>query len=185
MGRTLPAIVLFALSAAPAWAQSGGDTFSDRGEGDKAHVSGFVCPLRIGDFERDAVGEADPEKQSDFCAYAARDGVYGTIRLTPLSGGYDAKTALAPDFSEQESTGGKRITEKTITLDGTGLSIYTRTYRTARAEALEYRILFAGAAVKNWVVEATVEYADPRDTREQADFLHAVYAAAVKQIAAK
>src|SRR5262249_31603992 len=164
MGRILPAIVLFAFSVAPVWAQSGGDTFSDRGEGDKAHISGFVCPLRIGDFERDAVGEADPEKQSDFCAYAARDGVYGTIRLTPLSGGYDAKTALAPDFGEQESTGGKRIAEKTITLDGTGLSIYTRTYRTARAEALEYRILFAGAAVQNWVVEATVEYADPRDT---------------------
>jgi hypothetical protein len=185
MIKSAATALIVAMAAMSAHAQTSGDTFKDNGEGDKAHVSGFVCPLRIGDFERDAVGEADPEKQSDFCAYGARDGVYGTIRLTPLSGGYDAKTALAPDFSEQESTGGKRIAEKTIELDGTGLSIYTRTYRTARAEALEYRILFAGAAVKNWVVEATVEYADPRDTREQADFLQAVYVAAVKQIAAK
>ncbi len=167
------------------FAQGSADTFRDRADdGAKVHVSGFVCPARIGPFERDAVGEYDPEHNEDFCAYGARDGVYGTITLNPLNGGYDPKAAFADDFSEQDATGGKRLFEKQVRLQGSQLSIYTRTYRTARAEALEYRILFAGAAVKNWVVQTTVEYADPRDAAAEAEFLNAVYAAAEKQIGA-
>ena len=165
-------------------AQQSVDTFADRDDGAKVHVSGFVCPERIGTFERDAVGEADPEKNEDFCSYGSLDGVYGTITIAPLNGGYDPKAAFASDFGEQEATGGKRIGEKQIRINGPPLSIYTRTYRTARAEALEYRILFAGAAVKNWVVQATIEYADPRDTRPEGEFLQAVYAAAEREIGA-
>jgi hypothetical protein len=181
MNAFAPLLIVVAM-AAPALAQSSGDTFKDRDDGAKVHVSGFVCPTRIGAFERDAAGEADPEKSSDFCAYGARDGVYGTITLTPLAGPYDPPQALAPKFREQEAIGGKRLYE--TTLKWNGLGIYTRAYRTSRAEALEYRILFTGAALKNWVVEVTVEYGDPRDAQTEADFLHAVYRDAQSQIGA-
>jgi hypothetical protein len=176
--------LVFILLPAPAIAQTGGDTFKDRDDAAKAHVSGFVCPQRIDTFERDAVGEYDLDRGQDFCAYGSRDGVYGTITLAPLSGGYDPKSSFADDFREQESTGGKRLAEKTVQIPGVPLAIYTRTYRTARAEALEYRILFSGAAVKNWIVEVTVEYADPRDAQTEGEFLRAVYSSAVKQIGA-
>lgn len=178
------ALLTFFVALIPyaALAQSGGDTFTNWDDGAKVHVSGFVCPQRIGEFERDAVGEYDPEHNQDFCAYAARDGVYGTITLSPLNGGYDPKAAFAEDFAQQDATGGKRISEITVRLNGSPLAIYTRTYRTSRAEALEYRTLFAGAAVRNWVVQVTVEYADPRDTQTEAEFLRTVYAAAERQI---
>jgi hypothetical protein len=169
--------------AGGAHAQSGGDTFSDRDDGARVHVSGFVCPARIGPFERDAVGEYDPEQNEDFCAYGALDGVYGTITLQPLSGAYDPKAAFAGDFDQQDATGGKRLAEQNVRLGGLPPAIYTRTYRTSRAEGLDYRIVFAGAAVRNWVVQATIEYADPRDTEQEAEFLRAVYAAAEKEIA--
>jgi hypothetical protein len=179
------AAIVGVLAASTAWAQSSGDTFTDRDDGAKGHVSGFVCPPRIGEFERDAVGEYDPEHNQDFCAYGARDGVYGTITLAPLSGGYDPKAGFAEDFAQQDATEGKRLSEITDRLNGSPLAIYTRTYRTARAEALDYRIVFAGAAVKNWVVQVTVEYADPRDTQNEAEFLRGVYAAAERQIGAR
>lgn len=183
--RGLFAFAVAVLFAAPCAAQQSADTFTDRAEdGAKVHVSGFVCPERIGDFERDAAGEYDPDKSQDFCAYYALDGVYGTIMLAPLNGGYDPKAALADEFVEQEATGGKRLSEKPVKLNGSPLSIYTRTYRTLRTEALDYRIVFAGAAVKNWVVQAAIEYADPRDTQKESEFLQAVYAVAEKQIGA-
>jgi hypothetical protein len=184
MGMRALVILLTALVPCAAFAQSGADTFADRDDGAKVHVSGFVCPQRIGEFERDSVGEYDPQKNQDFCAYGALDGVYGTITLTPLNGGYDPKASFADDFRGQEATGGKRLSENMVRLNGSPLAIYTRTYRTARAEALEYRIVFAGAAVKNWVVQTTVEYGDPRDTQSEAEFLRAVYAAAERQIGA-
>jgi len=43
--------------------------------------------------------------------------------------------------------------------------------------------LFAGSAVKNWAVEATIEFADPRDTPQEKAFLDAVYKSALTQIA--
>ena len=166
-------------------AQQSVDTFTDRDDGAKVHASGFVCPQRIGLFERDAAGEYDLEKNEDFCSYASLDGIYGTITIQPLGSGYDPKSAFADDFRGQEATGGMRIGEKPVRLNGSALSIYTRSYRTTRAEDLEYRILFAGAVVKNWVVQATVEYADPRDTQTESQFLQAVYAAAEKQIGSR
>src|SRR5438105_15303984 len=43
-----------------------GDTFADGPNGAKVHVaSRFVCPAKIGPFERDAVGETDPETGAD------------------------------------------------------------------------------------------------------------------------
>src|SRR3954462_11769643 len=108
MGRRggVSGFILSRFLAAPPGAQKSADTFSDREDGAKVHVSGFVCPQRIGDFERDAVGEYDLDRNQDFCAYASCDGVYGTITLQPLNGGYDPKASLAPEFNEQESTGG-------------------------------------------------------------------------------
>jgi len=178
--------MLFVGISMPASAQVvAGDTFFDGKDGAKVHAaSGFVCPAKIGLFERDAVGESDPATGADFCAYSALDGVYGTIKLAPLGGAYDPKASLALDFAEQEGTGGKQIAEAPATF-GKPLSIFTRTYETSKLEDLHYRVLFAGAQVKTWAVEATIEYADPRDTPVADDFLHAVYEAAPRDIRAK
>ena len=170
--------------AVPALAEN--DVFADAPNGAKLHTtSGFVCPQQIGHFERDAVGERDPEAGADFCAYSALDGVYGTVTLVPLRGAYDPKAMLAPDFVVQEGTGGRMVAETTQLLGQktAPLSVYMRTYETTKLEALHYRILFASAAVGPWAVQVTVEYADPRDTDKQADFLNAVYAEAMTKIA--
>jgi hypothetical protein len=161
------------------------DAFKAAKDEAKVHVSGFVCPLFIGHFERDAFGERSPSRKSDFCAYAARDGVYGTITLTPLTGAYDAKIALASEFTEQEGIGGKLIGEKTLSIGPREMpiSVYTRTYETAALETLHYRILFSGAAVGNWELEATVEFATPRDDENQREFLNTVFTEALTHIA--
>ncbi len=174
--------------ALPAQAQNTApDVFADGKDGAKVHVaSGFICPLHIGLFERYAVGESDPQSGTAFCAYSALDGVYGTITLAKLSGAYDPLSAFAADFSEQEGTGGKKIAEATIRLGKSSpLSIFTRTYQTATLEDLSYRVLFTGAAVNGWAVETTIEYADPRDTPVEREFLKNVYTAAQTQIAAR
>jgi len=178
------------LMASGASAQTvAGDTFADGADGAKVHAaSKFVCPTKIGPFERDAVGETDPGTGADFCAYAALDGVYGTIRLVPLRGAYDAKQSLAQDFAEAEGAGGKRIAETDVAIiplsHGSQVSVYTRTYETAKLEDLHYRVQFAGAAIGNWAVETTVEFAEPRDLGEAQTFLRAVYGAARSEIAA-
>lgn len=166
-----------------------GDAFADGVNGAKVHVaSGFVCPAKIGPFERDAAGESDPETGADFCAYAALDGVYGTIRLVPLHGPYDAKQSMAKDFAEQEGAGGKRIAEKDVGIlpvsHGRAVSVYTRTYETAKLEDLHYRVQFAGAAIGNWAVETTIEFAEPRDLPEAQEFLRAVFGDARNEVAA-
>jgi hypothetical protein len=177
-------IYLFALAAAPALAQTNGDVFADGPANAKIHqASGFVCPGKIGLFERDAVGERDLSANADFCAYSALDGVYGTITLVPIAGPYDPKTALAPEFVEQEDIGGKRIGEGTVRAGGAG--IYARTYETTSLEDLHYRTLFSASAVGNWAVQVTVEYASPRDDAVKQEFLNAVYAGALKTLAAK
>jgi len=164
------------------------DPFSDTHDGGKFHAaSGFVCPARIGAFERDAVGESDPGKGVDFCAYSALNGVYGTIRLVPLDGPYNAQSSLAAGFIEQEGLGGKQIADGMAMLGvkPQPVAVYARTYETAKLEDQRYRVLFAGAQFGNWAVETTIEYADPRDTAIEDRFLHAVYAAARNEIAAK
>ena len=179
------AFILALVFATPALAQTA-EQFRDGPGYSKIHIaSGFVCPATIGPFERDAQGEKDTQAGSDVCSYAALDGVYGTIVLTPLSGPYDPKASFAPQFVEQEGTGGKKIEEKMIRLGGKSqppLNVYTRTYRTARAETLDYRTLFAGAQIGNWAVEVTVEYADPRDTSSEKLFLNSVFGAAAKDV---
>jgi len=179
-----------AMAAAPALAQnSSGDPFADAADGAKVHsASGFVCPARIDDFERDAIGISDIDTGTDFCAYSALDGVYGTIKLTPLTGAYDPKASLAADFEEQEKTGGKMVGETTEKVDGKAgapILVYTRTYQAASLEELHYYVEFTGAAVTGWAVEATIEYASPRNDAEAKAFLDAVYAGAEAKIAAK
>jgi hypothetical protein len=179
---------LAALAATtPALAQNtAADVFADGKDGVKVHVaSSFVCPLRIGLFERDAVGQSDIDTGADFCAYSALDGVYGTITLIPLSGAYDPKASLAQDFAETEQTGGRKISEGAAASAPGALSIYTRAYETAKLEDLHYRVLFAGGVIGHWAVEATIEFADPRDTPQERQFLAAVYQAAQNEIAAK
>jgi hypothetical protein len=162
------------------------DAFKDAPDEAKVHsASGFICPLFIGHFERDAYGERDPSIGADFCAYSALDGVYGTITLTPLKTAYDPKTALVPEFTEQEGIGGKMIGESTMNIGGgaTPISVYTRTYETAALETLHYRILFSGGTIGSWALEATVEFATPRDDDKERDFLKAVYDEALAHIA--
>lgn len=185
--RAVAGMTLLLTSGAYAQTASG-DQFADGANGAKVHLtSGFVCPARIGAFERDAVGESDPETAADFCAYSALDGIYGTITLTPLHGAYDPKLWLADDFAEQEGTGGKQIAEGAVEIAArnraTPVSVYTRTYETAKLEDLHYRVTYTGAAMGNWVVQTTLEYAEPRDTNETRLFLHAVYAGAQSEIA--
>jgi len=177
-----------AVFASVASAQDQIGPFTDTRDGGKLHAaSAFVCPARIGAFERDAVGEADPGKKTDFCAYSARDGVYGTIKLVRLNGPYDAQSALAPDFAETESLGGKRVADGPALLAAKPqpLVVYARTYETAKLAEFRYRVMFSSAQVGNWAVETTIEYADPRDTGIENEFLHAVYAAAGHEITSK
>ncbi len=161
------------------------DTFKDTGDQAKLHASGFICPLFIGHFQRNAYGERDPSRGTDFCAYSAIDGVYGTITLTPLKTAYDPKTALAQEFAEQEGIGGKLIGERTMNIGGgvPPIAVYPRAHETAALETLHYRILFSTGTIGAWAIEATVEYATPRDDQKQRDFLNAVYAEALTHIA--
>jgi len=158
-----------------ALAQDSGDVFADAKGGAKVHAaSGFVCPAKIGLFERDAVGERDPSLDTAFCAYSALDGVYGTITLVPVSGSYDPKGSLTAEFQEQEGTGGRMLREGVAHL--AGRSVYARVYETTSLEELHYRVEFTGAAASAWAVEVTMEFASPRDDAVTQEFLNAVYA---------
>lgn len=194
LDRKIPYLVVLAVVfvlVRSAFAQEASpDPFADTRDGGKQHTaSGFVCPARIGLFERDAVGEADPGTGADFCAYSALDGVYATVTLTLLDGPYNAASSLAPGFIEQEGTGGKRIAEGVaMIVPAPGMAampVYSRTYETAKLEDLHYRVVFTGAQFRNWAVETTIEYADPRDTPVEDAFLHAVYAGAEREILPK
>src|SRR3569832_2339748 len=104
--------VCLALLTAPAFAQTQNDVFSDGPANVIVHAaSSFVCPGKIGLFERDAVGERDLSANADFCAYSALDGVYGTITLVPLAGPYDPKTTLTPKNNKQKENNSKQISE--------------------------------------------------------------------------
>ncbi len=186
MKKIIFAGLALAALAAPAYPQDSTDPFTDGANGAKVHsASGFVCPQQIGHFERDASGERDPEAGADFCAYSALDGVYGMLTLAPLHGAYDPKALLTPDFVVQEGTGGRMVDETTQLLGPktAPLSVYTRTYETAKLETLHYRTLFASAAVGPWTVQVTVEYAEPRDNDNETYFLNAVYGEAMAKIA--
>lgn len=173
--------LLSVLIALPAFAQDA-DVFVDAPDGGKLHTqSHFVCPAKIGLFERDAAGERDPQSNTDFCAYSALDGVYGTITLVPLKGPYDPKTALVPDFQELEGTGAKLLGEAPMK---TGrVTVYTRSYETTHLDTIHYRVLFAASAFGQWAVEVTMEYASPRDDTVEREFLDTVYAQALQKIA--
>jgi hypothetical protein len=162
------------------------EDFSDA-RGGKLHIaSGFVCPSKITTFERDAVGERDPQARAVYCAYSKLDGVYGTIVVKPLHAAYDARSSLAAAFEETQSTGGRMIGEQMMRFGTSAnpLEVYSRTYETAKLSEAHYRVLFAGAAINDWAVELTIEYADPRDSDAQKEFLSAVYSAATAQIGA-
>jgi hypothetical protein len=177
----LPAFVL------PAMAQNkADDDFMTAKDNAKLHVaSGYICQAHEGRFERDAVGNVDLALGTDFCAYSGLDGAYATITLSPLRSGYNPKTSLTPQFEEQQATGGRMIGQKTVSFGEPPLSVYTRQYETSKLENLVYTVEFASAAVRNWVVEVTLEYADPRDTPESKDFLKKVYLQAMTQIGGK
>jgi hypothetical protein len=177
----LPAFVL------PAMAQNkADDDFMTAKDNAKLHVaSGYICQAHEGRFERDAVGNVDLALGTDFCAYSGLDGAYATITLSPLRSGYNPKTSLTPQFEEQQATGGRMIGQKTVSFGEPPLSVYTRQYETSKLENLVYTVEFTSAAVRNWVVEVTLEYADPRDTPESKDFLKKVYLQAMTQIGGK
>jgi hypothetical protein len=182
--RTAVAILCAGLFASAAHAQPAGlDVFAEGKNGDKVHTaSGFVCPHAIGTFVRDAAGETDPERQTASCSYSTLDGVYGIVTLVPLKDGYDPKNSLAPQFEETQTTGGKMVWQGTVKIGKPPLTVYSRIYQTAKLEDLKYSVLFSGSVVKNWAVETTIEYAEPRDTPEKTVFLNAIYEAALAEI---
>lgn len=164
-------------------AQSFDEPFSETKDGNKIHEgSGFVCPVNFAGFTRDAVRGGDAESGTASCSYSQRDGVYGNITLSPLQGGYKAKDSMAARFREQEVLGAKMVFQGVSKIGTPELSVYVRVYQTGKLENLKYTVLFAGSAVKNWVVETSVEYTDPRDTGSKDAFLEAVYDAAQAQI---
>lgn len=182
--KLVAAIVCTGLFVGAAYAQPAGmDIFSDGKNADKTHEgSGFVCPYTIGPFVRDATGESDPEQQTATCNYSTHGGVYGTITLSPLRSNYEPKASLAAQFEQQQATGGKVVWQGTTTVGAPPLAVYSRLYQTARLEDLKYTVLYSSSAVKNWVVETTIEYADPRDKPEKDTFFNGVYEAALAQI---
>ena len=166
---------------------SAADVFTDSAGGAKVHEpSGFVCPLKIGEFERDAVGQYDPETRTDYCAYSALDGVYGSIMLRPMPKAYDPKAMLDADFTVQEGAGGRILNEwiQPIGPKGAPLSVYLRSYETAHLENQHYCTLFASAAVGAWAVQVTIEYADPKDKDLEQAFLSAAYDSAAREVGA-
>jgi hypothetical protein len=186
MHRPLACVLFLAIGCSATYADSPERVFNDGANGAKIHAaSSFVCPQKIGSFERDAVGERDPQSGSVYCAYSKLDGVYGTIVLKPLVGGYDAKASFAGEFEETQSTGGHMIAEngEKIGSRADQAAVYTRTYETAKLRDTDFRILYAGAAIGNWALETTVEYSDPRDVDAETDFVNAVYSAAGAEIA--
>jgi hypothetical protein len=182
--RLAVAVSCAVLFGSAALAQPAGmDVFGEGKNGDKIHTaSGFVCPHAIGAFVRDAAGEADPEKQTASCSYSTLDGVYGSITLVPLTDGYQPKTSLAAQFEQQQATGGKMVWQGTVNIGKPPLAVYVRLYQTAKLEELKYTVLYSGSVVKNWAVETTIEYADPRDVPEMNAFLNGVYEAAMAEI---
>ncbi len=74
------------------------------------------------------------------------------------------------------------VWQGTVKIGKPPLAVYSRIYQTAKLEDLKYSVLFSGSVVKNWAVETTIEYADPRDTPEKKAFLNAVYEAALAEI---
>jgi len=182
MQRAVFAAAFGVLAASSALAADSNSPFVDGAKDVKVHsASGFVCPLKIGEFERDAVGQADPQRAADFCAYSALDGIYGTVVLKPVSGAYDAKASLADAFAVQEGTGGKQVSEAVLKV--APLEIFTRGYEISKLADLHYRVLLTGAVVGNWAVETTIEYAEPRNNADEQAFLDAVYRAASAEIA--
>ncbi|MGB8602262.1 MAG: hypothetical protein WCD42_08715 [Rhizomicrobium sp.] len=161
------------------------DVFEDVSGGAKRHVvSGFLCPVQIGHYDRDAVGVRDTARHADYCAYSARDGVYGTVVLSPLPHNFDPKALITPDIVLQEGAGSRMSAEGVYSLGpAKNLAVYTRTYDAARIEAMRYRVLLAVAAVGNWAVQVTVEYADPRDLETKNEFVNAIFDRAVTQLA--
>lgn len=182
-GLAILALCLCAMS--PALAQE--DTFTELPDGAKVHqASGYSCPLKIGRFERDAVGVRSTENDTDYCAYSARDGIYGTIVLRPLPSEYDPKALLSQDFVVMEGAGSRQIGETTETFGpDKQFTAFTRTYENARVEAMHYRVEFTCAAVGSWVVMTTTEYAEPRDVETKNAFLKAVFDKAAKELAAQ
>ncbi len=104
--------------------------------------------------------------------------------LKPLSGTYDARASLGREFVLQEGTGGRMLGEATLKRPG-GAEIFTRSYETSKLLDAHYRALYAGTAMGNWAVEVTVEYAEPRDTEAEKQFIDAVYAGAAAEVAAQ
>jgi hypothetical protein len=181
--RLMAILVPLAFGVAQADDQEG---FSEGPNGAMVHgPSGLVCPLKIGAFERDAAGLRDPGREADYCAYSALSGDYATIIIMPLPSTFDPKQALASEFALQEGAGGTVIDEtiQPVGAPGAAIPVYMRTYETARLESLHYCTLFADAAVGAWSVQVIVEFAKPRDTEAESQFIDSVYTAAEREIA--
>ncbi|GAA0552230.1 hypothetical protein GCM10008941_35230 [Rhizomicrobium palustre] len=165
-------------------AASAEEAFTLREDGAVLHGgSGFVCPAKIGMFERDAFGSRE---EGDYCAYSALTGLYGTIIVKHRPALYDPPALLAPEFRKVESMGGRAVAEtvQPVGPDGAAVPVFLRTYDMAKLDMLTYRTQLASAALGGWAVEAVVEYAYPRDKEDQTAFVTAVYGEAIRDMGA-
>lgn len=174
------AVAGFLLSVAPALAQDAGFTAGPNNA--KVHASGFICPLKIGPFERDVAGLRSPVTGADYCAYSAPSGIYGTVIIMALPSPFDPKVTLASEFGVEEGTHSRLIPDTEKTQQIGSIPVYQRAYETARIETRAYRTLYASAAVGAWAVTAIVEYSYPQDKTIAAAFLAAVYGEAAKDL---
>ncbi len=146
-------------------------------DGRIARASGFVCPDRIGPYIRDAAGQSSVSQKRVFCSYYALDGIYGTVRILPLDGQFDGPGLLAGQFSQEAGSGGRVVAQKNLSFAAAGrvLPVFSRTYETSHLENLHYRVSYASAPIRGWVVEVISEYASPRDDATKTVFLDWVF----------
>ena len=108
-------------------------------------------------------------------------------KMIEAAGGWDKLMQQLKERMEEQKKRHEKRHEKGNKAIGTGgtspISVYSRTYETAALETLHYRIQFASGTVGGWAVEATIEFATPRDDDKQRDFLNAVFTEALVHIA--
>ena len=147
--RKLALAVIGCLALSPAAAQTTNiDAFKDGADEAKVHsASGFVCPLFIGHFERDAYGERDADAGLGLLRLLRARRRLRHDHADAAEGGLRSQDGAGSRSSPSRKASAARSSAKARCKIGGGttpISVYTRTYETAALETLHYRIMFSG-----------------------------------------